>query len=205
MADETGMIVSIDRLVLREACRQMQEWIEQHPCDGLSFISTNLSNKQMVQPDLVDYVERVLKETGLNPKNLKLEITEEVIIENPDKMVALLTQLKSLGVQIYIDDFGTGYSSLSHLHRLPIDGLKIDRSFIKSMGDHGENQKIIRTIIRLAHDLNIGVIAEGVETANQMGHIKSLGCEQWQGYLFSKPVDGDTARALLEKTETAHA
>jgi diguanylate cyclase (GGDEF)-like protein len=205
MADETGMIVSIDRLVLREACRQMKEWMERHPSDRLSFISTNLSNKQMVQPDLVDYVERVLKETGLDSKNLKLEITEEVIIENPDKMVALLTRLKALGVQIYIDDFGTGYSSLSHLHRLPIDGLKIDRSFIKSMGDHGENQKIIRTIILLAHDLNIGVIAEGVETANQMGHIKSLGCEQWQGYLFSKPVDGDSARTLLEKTETAHA
>jgi len=205
MADETGMIVAIDRLVLREACRQMKEWMEQHPSDGLSFISTNLSNKQMIQPDLVEYVGRVLKETGLNPKNLKLEITEEVIIENPDKMVALLTRLKALGVQIYVDDFGTGYSSLSHLHRLPIDGLKIDRSFIKSMGDHGENQKIIKTIILLAHDMNIGVIAEGVETANQMGHIKSLGCEQWQGYLFSKPVDGDSASTLLENTETAHA
>ncbi len=205
MADETGMSVSIDRLVLREACRQMQEWMGQYSRGGLSFISTNLSNKQMVQPDLVDYVDRVLKETGLNSKNLKLEITEDVIMENPDKMVALLTRLKALGVQIYIDDFGTGYSSLSHLHRLPIDGLKIDRSFIKRMGDHGENQEIVRTIMLLARDLNIGVIAEGVETAKQMGHIKSLGCEQGQGNLFSKPVDGDSARTLLGNTETAHA
>jgi len=205
MADETGMIVSIDRLVLREACRQMKEWMEQYTQDGLSFISTNLSNKQMAQPDLVAYVEQVLRETGLDPCNLKLEITEDVIVENTDEIVAVLTRLKTLGVHIYIDDFGTGYSSLSHLHRLPIDGLKIDRSFIKNMGEHGENQEIIRTIMLLVRDLNIGVIAEGVETANQMGQIKALGCEQGQGYLFSKPVDVDRARDLLVNSKTAHA
>ena len=205
MADETGMIVSIDRIVLREACRQMQEWLVHHSREGLSFISTNLSNKQMVQPDLVDYVDRVLKETGLNPERLKLEITEEVIVDNPDKMLALLNRLKALGVQLYIDDFGTGYSSLSHLHRLPIDGLKIDRSFIKNMGDHGENQEIIKTIMLLARDLNISVIAEGVETRSQMGQIQSLGCEQGQGHLFSRPVDSDRARVLLANTDTARA
>jgi diguanylate cyclase (GGDEF)-like protein len=205
MADETGMIVSIDRLVLREACRQMQEWLAQYSRKGLSFISTNLSNKQMVQPDLVDYVAGVLKETGLDPSSLKLEITEDVIVENPEEMVALLTRLKALGVQLYIDDFGTGYSSLSHLHRLPIDGLKIDRSFIGGMGDHGEKQEIIRMIMMLAHDLNIGVIAEGVETTNQLEQIKLLGCDQGQGYLFSKPVDGNKAQALLKTAGTPDA
>lgn len=205
MAEETGMIVSIDRLVLRQACRQMREWIKQFAGSGLAFITTNLSNKQMVQPDLVDYVERVLRETGLSPERLKLEITENVIIENPENMIVMLTRIKSLGVQLYIDDFGTGYSSLSYLHRLPIDGLKIDRSFIGGMGDHGENQEIVRTIMLLAHDLNIGVIAEGVETTNQLKQIKSLGCEHGQGYLFSKPVDGDQALALLKNAITSGA
>ena len=198
MAEETGMIVSIDRLVLHEACRQMREWLTQHPGSGLAFISTNLSNKQMVQPDLVEYVEQVLEETGLDPGYLKLEITENVIIENPEEIIAMLARLKRLGVQLYIDDFGTGYSSLSYLHRLPIDGLKIDRSFIGRMGEQGENQEIVRTIMLLAQDIKIGVIAEGVETESQMTQIKSLGCEYGQGYLFSKPVDGIRARALIE-------
>jgi EAL domain-containing protein (putative c-di-GMP-specific phosphodiesterase class I) len=159
----------------------------------------------MAQPDLVDYVAGVLRETGLDPSSLKLEITEDVIVENPEEMVALLSRLKELGVQLYIDDFGTGYSSLSHLHRLPIDGLKIDRSFIGGMGDHGEKQEIVRMIMMLAHDLNIGVIAEGVETTHQLEQIKSLGCDQGQGYLFSKPVDGNKARALLETVGTPDA
>jgi len=199
MADETGMIVSIDRLVLREACRQMQEWLAQFPGKGLAFISTNLSNKQMTQPDLVDYVSRTLTETGLRPEHLKLEITENVILENPEEAIAMLGRLKALGVRLYIDDFGTGYSSLSYLHRLPIDGLKIDRSFIKNMGANGENQQIVRTIMLLARDLNIAVIAEGVETAQQLSLIKAMQCEFGQGYLFSRPVDGRQALAYLKE------
>jgi len=198
MAEETGMIVSIDRFVLREACRQMQEWLTHHPGAGLAFMSVNLSNKQLAQPDLVEHVARVLQETGLDPAALKLEITENVIIENPEETAAMLSRLKGLGVRLYIDDFGTGYSSLSYLHRLPIDGLKIDRSFIKSMGDHGENQQIVKTILMLARDMGISVIAEGVETATQLAQIKALGCEYGQGYLFSKPVDGSTAEMLIE-------
>ena len=179
MAEETGMIVAIDRLVMRESCRQMQEWHCQVPGRGRerAFISVNLSHKQMAQPDLVTYVDKVLRETGLEPGSLKLEITENVIIENPEEAIAMLSRLKALGVRLYIDDFGTGYSSLSYLHRLPIDGLKIDRSFIKNMGDNGENQQIVRTIILLARDLNIAVIAEGVETAHQRSLIKSMHCE----------------------------
>ena len=205
MADETGAIVSIDRLVLREACRQMHEWHGRFPLDPPAFISVNLSNKQMVQPDLVDHVARILKETGMDPGSLKLEITENVIIEKPEETVTMLTRLKALGLRLYIDDFGTGYSSLSYLHRLPIDGLKIDRSFIWRMGENGENQEIIRTILLLARDMNIGVIAEGVETANQLAQIKALSCEYGQGYLFSRPVESSRAQALLENPGTIYS
>lgn len=201
IAEETGLIVSIDRLVLREACKQMHEWQVQFPESSLTFISVNLSNKQLSQPDIVEYVSRILKETGLDPGSLKLEITENVIIENPEFTSAMLSQLKALGVLIYIDDFGTGYSSLSYLHRLPIDGLKIDRSFIRRMGDKGENQEIIKTILLLAKDLNVTAIAEGIETGNQLTQIKSLNCEYWQGYLFSKPVESEQAKALIELSQ----
>lgn len=198
IAEETGLIVSIDRLVLREACKQMHEWQAQFPENSLTFISVNLSNKQLSQPDIVEYVSKILKETGIDPGSLKLEITENVIIENPEFTSATLSQLKALGVLIYIDDFGTGYSSLSYLHRFPIDGLKIDRSFIRRMGDKGENQEIIKTIMLLAKDLNITAIAEGIETANQLAQIKSLQCKYWQGYHFSKPVESEQAKALIE-------
>jgi diguanylate cyclase (GGDEF)-like protein len=204
MADETGIIVAIDRLVLREASRQMREWMTRFPGNGISFIGTNLSNKQITQPDFVDYVSRVLKETGLSPKYLKLEITENVIIENPEETIAMLTRLKALGVQLYIDDFGTGYSSLSYLHQLPIDGLKIDRSFIKRMGEHGENQEIIKTIMLLARDMNFNVISEGLEIEHQTEQIRALGCEYGQGYIFSKPVDSSRATVLFEYPGGSH-
>jgi diguanylate cyclase (GGDEF)-like protein len=200
MAEETGMIVSIDKQVLRESCRQMQAWLSQLQGDGPEVISVNLSNKQMVQPDLVEYISRVLQDTGLNPSRLKLEITESVIIKNPEDTIKMLTRLKALGVQLYIDDFGTGYSSLSYLHRLPIAGLKIDRSFIKRLGRNGENQEIVKTILLLARDMNIEVVAEGVETASQFEQIKAMNCEYGQGYLFSKAMDSNAARALFESS-----
>jgi len=201
MAEETGMIVAIDRLVMRESCRQMQEWHSQASGNGNghAFISVNLSHRQMAQPDLVAYVEQVLRDTGLDPGSLKLEITENVIIDNPEEAIAMLGRLKALGVRLFIDDFGTGYSSLSYLHRLPIDGLKIDRSFIKNMGEHGENQQIVRMILLLAHDLNIAVIAEGVETAQQLSLIKAMHCEFVQGYLYSKPVAAGQALTCLQE------
>jgi len=197
MAEDTGIIVAIDRLVLLESCRQMQEWHRQSPLSGREFISVNLSNKQMVQPDLVEHVAETLRASGLDPGSLKLEITESVIIENPEQTVDMLTRLKALGVRLYIDDFGTGYSSLSYLHRLPIDGLKIDRSFIMRMGEQGENQEIVRTILLLARDMHIETVAEGVETASQLAQVKSLNCLYGQGYLFSKPVEGCRARACI--------
>jgi diguanylate cyclase (GGDEF)-like protein len=197
IAEESGLIVSIDRFVLGEACKQMQTWLGRLPGSSVQYISVNLSNRQMEQPDLVNYVKQVLDKTGLDPEHLKLEITENVIIKDPETVATVLDQLRSLGVQLYIDDFGTGYSSLSYLHRLPINGFKIDRSFIKRLGTQGENQEIIRTIMLLARDLKVDVVAEGIETENQLEQIKSLNCEYWQGYLSSTPVSADLAEKLL--------
>jgi diguanylate cyclase (GGDEF)-like protein len=197
MAQETGMIVAIDRLVLRQACVQMKKWLDRFRGNHLNFVSVNLAHKQILQPDLVEHVAQVLEETGLPPEHLKLEITENVLFENPESASTLLSRLRGLGVQLYIDDFGTGYSSLSYLHRLPINGLKIDRSFVKRIDDVGENHAIIRTIMTLARDLNIDTVAEGVETANQLAHIESLDCAYWQGFLFSKPVKSEEAQALI--------
>jgi diguanylate cyclase (GGDEF)-like protein len=198
IAEETGLIVAIDRLVLREACQTMHEWQQGYPERSAWFASVNLSNKQVAQPDLVEHVSGILKETGLAPHCLKLEITENVIIENPEATSAVFSQLRALGVKLYIDDFGTGYSSLSYLQRLPIDGLKIDRSFVWRMGEHGENQEIVKTIMTLAQDLNVDVIAEGVETKTQLRQINSLNCDHWQGFLFSKPVDCEQAKNLIQ-------
>lgn len=198
MAEETGGIVAIDRVVLKEACRMMRSWQERFVGTGLEFMSVNLSNKQMMQPDLVEFVRHTLQETGLQASNLKLEITENVIVENADAMATLLNRLKELGVKLFIDDFGTGYSSLSHLHRLPVDGLKIDRSFVKRIGDRGENHKIVRTIVMLAQDMNIDVVAEGIETAAQVQQMRELACGYGQGYHYSRPVAADMATRLIE-------
>jgi len=198
MAEETGLIVFIDRFVLREACMQMSKWQLQFPESSLKFISVNISNKQFLQSDLIEYVTWVINETNIIPSTLKIEITENVIIENPETLIGIFSHLKSLGIQLYIDDFGTGYSSLSYLHLLPIDGIKIDRSFIQRIGNKGENNEIIKTIMLLAQDMNVNVIAEGIETENQLQNIKTLKCDYWQGFLFFKPVDREHAEALIK-------
>ena len=197
MSEETGMIVSIDRLVLRESCRQMQEWQARFPRGHRLFVSINLSNKQMVQPDLVGFELQARGPYARVGEDARHEITENVIIETPEETIAILAQLKSLGVQLYIDDFGTGYSPLSYLHRLPIDGLKIDRSFIQGMGANGENQQIVKMIMLLARDMHIGVIAEGLETEDQVAQVKALHCGFGQGYLFSRPIGCDQAGGMI--------
>ena len=182
-AEETGLIVPIGIWVLREACRQMASWqAELGPTLPLT-VSVNLSAKQFMQRDLVEQIEVALRESGLSPAQLKLEITETTIIENIDSVVIKLLRLKAIGVQLALDDFGTGYSSLSYLHRLPIDSLKIDKSFVQAVTqDSGE---IVSAIIGLAHTLRLDVIAEGVETPRQRARLEGLGCEFAQGYLFS--------------------
>ena len=194
-AEETGLIVPIGIWVLREACRQMASWqAEFRPTLPLT-VSVNLSGKQFMQRDLVEQIEVALRESGLSPAQLKLEITETTIIENIDSVATKMLRLKAIGVQLALDDFGTGYSSLSYLHRLPIDSLKIDKSFIQAvMQDSGE---IVSAIIGLAHTLRLDVIAEGVETPRQRARLAGLGCEFAQGYLFSGPKRPDLITQLI--------
>jgi diguanylate cyclase (GGDEF)-like protein/PAS domain S-box-containing protein len=203
VAEETGLIVPIGRWVLREACRQMSEWKRRDASAMLLFMSVNLSGKQFTQPDLLGQVTRILEETGLDPHSLKLEITESVVMENIDAAIETLESLRSLGVEVSIDDFGTGYSSLSYLHRLPIDTLKVDRSFVSRMASNNENTEIVRTIVTLAQSLDMKVVAEGVETSEQLAQLQILRCEGAQGYLFSRPLDAEAASALLAGISSA--
>ncbi|HYP53285.1 MAG TPA: EAL domain-containing protein, partial [Pyrinomonadaceae bacterium] len=162
-------------------------------------VSVNISAKQFTQPDMLERVERVLRETGLDPRRLTLEITESVIMSNADLAAGTLRQLRALGVQLSIDDFGTGYSSLSYLHGFPANTLKIDRSFVSKMTGGNESAAIVETIITLASKLRMNVVAEGLETAEQKAQLLELGCEHGQGYLFSKPVDARAADRLLQE------
>lgn len=196
-AEETGLIVPLGWQVLREACRQTAEWQKQSPKAKDLLISVNLSSNQFSQPDLCAHVRRILDDCGLAPQFLKLEITETVVIENPESAGEMLRQLRALGVRVCLDDFGTGYSSLSYLLRFPIDTLKIDRSFVNGIGSGAENASIVKTIVALAHNMGMDVTAEGVETQAQLDHLKSLNCETAQGYYFSKPVEAAKAFALI--------
>src|ERR1700752_5330215 len=189
VAEETGQILTIGQRVLESACRQAREWQTMYPADPPLFISVNLSVKQFNQPGLVENIASLLQEFQLPPRCLKLEITESVFSDNLDAAVGLLTQLRELGVQLSIDDFGTGYSSLSYLQRFPIDTLKIDRSFVTQMMENEENLAIVRTIVALAQNLGMDVVAEGVETEDQLRLLRKLECENGQGFLFSTPLD----------------
>ena len=188
VAEETGQILTIGQVVLESACRQARYWQENYPSVPPLFVSVNLSVKQFNQPELVDNIARLMQEFELPPRCLKLEITESVFSDNIEAAVELLTQLRNLGVQLSIDDFGTGYSSLSYLQRFPIDTLKIDRSFVMQMMENEENLAIVRTIVALAQNLGMDVVAEGVETEDQLRLLRKLECENGQGFLFSTPL-----------------
>lgn len=203
LAEETGSIVPLGILVLREASRQLVEWQTQFPslCErGGLKMSVNLSGKQFLQPDLIEHVDRILQETGLNPAFLKLEITESVLIEDTQTANQTLWQLKERKIHLSLDDFGTGYSSLSHLAQFPIDTLKIDKSFVQRIGTEGKNLEIIQAIVTLAHGLGMDITAEGVETPEQLAELKSLGSEDGQGYFFSKPLSPEKATLLLRQS-----
>jgi diguanylate cyclase (GGDEF)-like protein len=199
-AEETGLILPMGWWALREACRQLAIWHERFPADAPLTMAVNLSGKQFVQSDLLGHIQSILMDTGVPASSLKLEITESTIIENTEAVIALLLQLKALGIQIAIDDFGTGYSSLSYLHRLPIDSLKIDKSFVSCLTE--DSGEIVRAIVGLAHNLKLDVIAEGVESIQQLEQLRGLGCEFGQGFLFSKPVEGVEVDALLQREVT---
>lgn len=197
LAEETGLILQIGISVLREACLQLRKWQQRASLNRDLIISVNLSGKQLTQPDLIERIEEVLIESGLNPWHLKLEVTETVVMENPELAAVTLAKLRGLGVRLSIDDFGTGYSSLSYLSRFPLDILKIDRSFVSTMNEADENLQIVKTIITLAGNLGMQVIAEGVESEDQLNQLKLLKCQYAQGYLFSEPLDGRAADLFM--------
>jgi diguanylate cyclase (GGDEF)-like protein len=204
LAEETRLITEIGGWVLEDACRQMSEWRELIPAQQHLTLSVNLSSKQLAQPGFAEAVQRTLRETALPAHCLKLEITESAVMDNADGAASLLGQLRGLGIQLSIDDFGTGYSSLSYLHRFPVDTLKIDRSFVAKMTDNSENGEIVRTIVALASNLGMCVVAEGVETEEQHARLEALGCEYGQGYLYSRPVEAESALALIRRGGRPH-
>jgi diguanylate cyclase (GGDEF)-like protein/PAS domain S-box-containing protein len=197
VAEETGLIRELGWWNLREACRQMSEWksvLTKHPH---LTVSVNLSAKQFLQANLVEDIHKLLDELALPPETLKLEITESTVMADPAAAVEMLQQIKAIGIHLAIDDFGTGYSSLSYLHRFPLDTLKIDRSFISGMGEGGEGMEIARTILPMANNLRLDVVAEGVETVQQVTLLKKLQCKYAQGYYFSKPISAEGIATLL--------
>jgi len=197
VAEETGLIRELGWWNLREACRQISEWRAGSIAHRHLTISVNLSAKQFLQPNLVEDIKKLLGELALAPEALKLEITESTVMADPSAAVEMLQQIKSLGIRLAIDDFGTGYSSLSYLHRFPLDTLKIDRSFISGMGDEGEGMEIARTILPMANNLRLDVVAEGVETIQQVAMLKKLECKYGQGFYFSRPLTAEGTTALL--------
>jgi EAL domain-containing protein (putative c-di-GMP-specific phosphodiesterase class I) len=197
VAEETGLIVPMNEALLRTACQQLRDWHKQVAGESLLTMSINLAPKQFGIPELAAQIRTVLQDTGVAPHLINFEIMETVAMEDAEKALTILTELKAIGVRISIDDFGTGYSSLSRLPRLPIDALKIDRSFISNMHSNGENREIVRLIIMLAHSIGLTVVAEGTETENQIEVLKRLGCEMAQGYFFSPPVSAQSASHLL--------
>ena len=198
VAEETRLIIPIGWWMMRSACRQIHLWHQKFPANPPLTVSVNLSNQQFKQPDLIHRIREILQETQLDPRTLKLEITEGVIMDNAESAVAILAELKKLQIQLYIDDFGTGYSSLSRLHTFPTDALKIDRAFVSRMTEDKGNEAIVQTILILASHLDMDVIAEGIETIDQLNLLRALQCEYGQGFFFSKPVDSIAATLLIE-------
>ncbi len=197
VAEEIGLLVPIGQWVLMTACHSLRAWQDRFKADPPLSVGVNLSCKQFLQLDLLTIIDQTLLESGLDPHSLKLEITETVMMENPESATETLYQLRRRQIETYMDDFGTGYSSLSYLQRFPIDTLKVDHSFITRMETNQESLEIVRTIVALAHNLGRKVVAEGVESPGQLSLLKKLGCDFGQGHLFSKPLAVDAVPQFL--------
>ena len=197
LAEESGLIVHIGRWVLREACIQMVQWQKAFPRRPALTVSVNLSSRQLLHPEILSEIRRTLRETGLSPRHLKLEITESAMMEDAERAIELLEALKRTRLRLMLDDFGTGYSSLSYLHRLPIDALKVDRSFVMNMHKEAGARSFVETIVHLAHTLGREVVCEGVELPEQESLLRKMGVEYVQGYLHSRPVTATQAEMLI--------
>jgi EAL domain-containing protein (putative c-di-GMP-specific phosphodiesterase class I) len=197
VSESTGLIVPMTLMILEMSCSQMVDWQKRFPTSSPRFVSVNVSGVHFGNPALVEQIKDVLARTGISPRCLKLEITETAIMENGENAVAMLREIKALGVQLSIDDFGTGYSSLGYLQQFPIDTLKIDRVFIRSMEDGRQNGEIVRAVLALANSLALEVVAEGIESIHQYHQLRILSCHYGQGFLFSRPVAKDDVEYLL--------
>jgi diguanylate cyclase (GGDEF)-like protein len=196
MAEELGLIEPLGAWVMRQACRTFADWQQRFPDANLEYITVNVSARQLVQQGFVYLVEQAVEENAMEPSDLRLEITETALMDAPQFAAQVLSELREFGVGIYLDDFGTGYSSLSHLHKLPVDALKIDRSFVRGLLQT-DRPAIVESILALAHTLHTSVVAEGVEDELQAIALERLGCRLAQGFYFSKPVSALTIEALL--------
>jgi diguanylate cyclase (GGDEF)-like protein len=196
LAEETGLIVPLGRWVLETACRQATVWRDARPAGPDLHMSVNLSARQFGQPDLVEQVDAILSETGMDPSALELEITESVVMDQSEAGIRTLRRLRDLGVRLVLDDFGTGYSSLSYLKHLPLDTIKIDQLFVAGLAD-GADRSIVEAVIALAHGLGIDVVAEGIETEGQFQTLRAMGCDVGQGYLFARPLPAAEAGSLM--------
>ena len=197
LAEETGLIIPLGQWVLKEACHQLQQWRSRFARLPQLSVSVNLSSVQFSDPDLLEWIDDCLRDTGLDPRHLNLEITESAILSKAEATTTFLAELKKRGLDLHLDDFGTGYSSLSHLHELPIDVLKVDRSFVQKMAGGGRHAATVEAVITLAHSQGLHVIAEGVETPEQRAKLQSLHCDLAQGYLFARPMEVADVDVLL--------
>jgi Amt family ammonium transporter len=203
LAEETGLILPIGRWVLETACKQVRAWQRRYPSARDLVVSVNLSARQFAQADLVGSVASILDHTGLEASCLELEITESVVMDQSEASIERLRALRGLGVGLVLDDFGTGYSSLSYLRRLPLDAIKVDRSFVSGLGLDGREAAvdlpIVQAVISLAHGLGIDVVAEGIEGPGQLECLRDLECDRGQGYYFARPLPPEELEALLDR------
>ncbi|MCA9521190.1 MAG: EAL domain-containing protein [Myxococcales bacterium] len=198
IAEDCGLVIPVDRWVFEAACEQLNDWQSRFSGRSGLYVSVNFSGRQFSQPDVIEMIRRVIEELHVDPRQLRIEITESVLMANPDNATSILSLLKLMEIQVDLDDFGTGYSSLSYLHRFPINRLKIDRSFVGRLAASEKDLAFVRTIIGLAHLLDLRVVAEGIEDQVQVDELRRLTCEFGQGYLFSPPIDADEAARLIE-------
>ncbi len=205
VAEEIGLIIPMNRRLLLEVCQHLRAWRSEFPSRPPLTMSVNITSREFAQPDLATEIRKLLEQTGVDPGCLQLEITETIAMGDAEKSGHVLAQLKALGIGLSIDDFGTGYSSLSRLSRIPVDTLKIDRTFISHMDSDPESREIVRIIIMLAHNLGLKVVAEGTETEAHINLLKQLNCEMAQGYFYSRPADGQAMLKLLTSNQSARA